>query len=658
MPTTEVSRAEKGSVAAPVAGTQRLLVVPATLLLLVLAALYIPGLKGPWVFDDFVNVVDAAPNDDSLGALARATFSNGSGLAGRSVSALTFALNHRFGNGDVGSFKLTNLIMHAGVCIAAIALGYSLARRLSPNRSRAEAACLALAASAVWALHPIQVSTVLYVVQRMSILAMLFSSLALLSWIAARSATRRRTASVLYASCLCALALATLSKETGLLAAGYILVFELVNPNGLARRSSIQWIAIGASVAVAVGTLVLIVTLSPEPLMGGYALRDFTWKERLLTQVDVMAEYLRQLAFADTERMRFYYDDWSTATSFGPSTLLGAAMLIGLASLAVITRRIAPLVSFGIGVFFTSHLIESTVLPLEHAFEHRNYVGSFGLALALVALLTRLAHAGRTVTLVVVLTLSLVPAYLAAQTASRVSEWSDNLTLHREAVRRAPDSFRAVSALSQIYFWSEGDGDRALATVREALAVAPNDLSRQLLASIYGALTGTEASFVNEALRDAASMDSIRRETTHLLYHIVLLSAEGRPGMPSMSEMTDLQRLIVDNPNQLITPLERANLLMDHSDFLIRLDRRREALDRAMEAVVLAPSDPDALLRLAKRQAAVENYEAARKAIVRARGAVDWRSPALAKEIDTTGVRIETARNRASSLSSIEDGAP
>ena len=655
MTATDGSTLARGDVATPVLVSRRGLYFATGLLLVVVTVLYIPGLHGPWVFDDFVNIVEAVPDDDGLGGIARSAFSNTSGLAGRSVSAFTFALNHVLGDGGTFAFKLTNVMLHVATCAASTLLGYALVRRLAPRRSRSEALLLALVTSAIWALHPLHVSTVLYVVQRMSILAMFFSLLALLAWIAARGAIGRRHVAALYASSLAAVVLATLSKETGVLAIGHIVVFELLNPKGLGRRAELQSKALAGCIAVATGVFTLVIAFVPEPIMGGYVLRDFVWTERLLTQAEVMTEYLRQIAFADVERMRFYYDDWPTARSFGPATVVGLTLLVGLVGLAVAARRSAPLVSFGIGMFFVSHLMESSVLPLEHAFEHRNYMGSFGLTMALCAAVLELTRSRRTLLPAVVVALSLAPAYLTAQTTVRVAEWSDNLTLHHEAMQRAPGSFRAAFTLTQIRFWNEGDAERALAVARGSLAIDPSDLSRQLLSSTYETLAGARTSFMSEPLLRAASRDSVRRETTHLLHHITMLSAEGRPGMPSMVDLVALLRRITDNPNQLVTRIERAHMLMDHSDLLIRLDRRDEALERIRKAVALVPADPDALLRLAKREAAVGDYESARDAVTRARASVDWRDPGLMQEIEGTAARIREARERRST-SSATDG--
>ena len=59
--------------------------------------------------------------------------------------------------------------------------------------------------------------------------------------------------------------------------------------------------------------------------------------------------------------------------------LLGALLLLG--------RQ--PLVSLGILWFFTGHLMESTVIGLELAHEHRNYLADYGIILAITALIAQ-----------------------------------------------------------------------------------------------------------------------------------------------------------------------------------------------------------------------------------------------------------------------------
>ena len=62
-----------------------------------------------------------------------------------------------------------------------------------------------------------------------------------------------------------------------------------------------------------------------------------------------------------------------------PTTLLALLFLGGLVLSALRCVRPYPLFSFGLLFFFIGHLLESTFLPLEPSFDHRNYLPGLGL---------------------------------------------------------------------------------------------------------------------------------------------------------------------------------------------------------------------------------------------------------------------------------------
>ena len=73
---------------------------------------------------------------------------------------------------------------------------------------------------------------------------------------------------------------------------------------------------------------------------------------------------------------------------FPPWTTLPAlASIPALLRLALVVRKKQPLVSLGVLWFFTGHLLESTILPLEIAHEHRNYLPLLGIIIAMIGLI-------------------------------------------------------------------------------------------------------------------------------------------------------------------------------------------------------------------------------------------------------------------------------
>src|SRR5699024_6855887 len=142
-----------------------------------------------------------------------------SGPLHRPVSMLSFLANATTTGLDAFPFKLTNLAIHllCGVIIHAL-----LRRLLQRDKHLAPYAPIAaLAVTALWLLHPMQVSTVLYIVQRMAQLAALFMLLGLLAYVIGRQALldgRRKTGLAwLFLAVPTATLLAMLSKENGAL---------------------------------------------------------------------------------------------------------------------------------------------------------------------------------------------------------------------------------------------------------------------------------------------------------------------------------------------------------------------------------------------------------------------------------------------------------
>ena len=86
-------------------------------LLVVVTLVYLPGLTGPFVFDDYPNILNnPAIAVDSLNAtqLGHAALSNEMGAFGRPLAKLSFALNYYLAGSfaDAYWFKATNLFIH------------------------------------------------------------------------------------------------------------------------------------------------------------------------------------------------------------------------------------------------------------------------------------------------------------------------------------------------------------------------------------------------------------------------------------------------------------------------------------------------------------------------------------------------------------------
>jgi hypothetical protein len=429
---------------------------------LVIAA-YAPGLSGDFIFDDQTNILDRpAAQIESLDteSLAAAAGAYG-GLWGRPLSTLSLGLDWYFWGDDATGFKLTNLILHLINTVLMILLAQRLLT-LSDSRSRLPPwpAWAAIALAGIWAVHPLQVSTVLYAVQRMEILALTFTLLALLAYLRGRMLQtngRPRGWLWLLGSGLLGF-LALLAKETGLLVPVFALGLEVVLLGFRARQGRdtalLKWLyGIGVSIALAMFVLIFVPQYTdPE----AYLRRDFTWIERILTQLRVLPMYLSWIVAPIPDRMMFYYDGlvpssgWLTPIT----TLLGGLLLAALAAGAWLLSRVAPLATLGILWFFSAHLLTSNIVPLELAFEHRNYFAVFPVILAIAAL-TRLLPAERLRLPLPALSIALIVG-LALLTAIRAATWGEPLNLAMYHRGLNPASERAGLDLGEIYLDMSG----------------------------------------------------------------------------------------------------------------------------------------------------------------------------------------------------------
>lgn len=371
------------------------------LLLALTFVIYLPGLAGEFIFDDYENIVtneNAHLDDLSAASLQRVLGSGVASSLGRPMAMLSFGLNTYFTGTDPFYFKLTNLLLHL---LNGIALFY-LTRCLVQLRcaqaadARLPASAFALLVTALWLLHPLNVSTVLYTVQRMTMMAALASTCTLLLYCHFRlkDPTSRFSALVRLVPLSILLLLGVLSKESAVLSIAILLLLELyflVPANPAPGQYQRLFLRAGLICFILIPGLLAVAILVSEPalLLGDYATRDYGWQQRALTQPRVLWNYIHWILLPDTRDLVFYHDNYrhSQGLLTPPTTLLALLALAALGILAWALRKRLPLVSFGIAFFFAGHLLESTVVDLELMFEHRNYLPSFGLLLALASLL-------------------------------------------------------------------------------------------------------------------------------------------------------------------------------------------------------------------------------------------------------------------------------
>lgn len=459
-----------------------------SLLCLATAAIYGHTLDVPLVFDDVANIEQNAALDVetlSWSELAEAAW--GSRDNDRPLAYASFALNHALFGRDLAAYHVVNIGIHlaAGIVVyflTLVTLSLGVASDQS-NDSRRLSRWGALVAAAVFLVHPLQTQAVTYTVQRMTSLAALFYLLALLLYAVGRQQKNRPVRVVLWLVALVSWILALGSKQIAATLPVAILLYELYFFRELSwqrSRRRLAWLLVPAAAVLGVVAAYYVDGDLGSRLERGYALRDFTLGERLMTQPRVVVHYLSLIVFPSPARLSLLHSIETSRSLYEPATAAALLFVITLAAMAVMSARRWRWLSFAIAWFLVHLAIESTVLPLEMIYEHRLYLPLFGFALlGGYGVVRGASWWPRTATGLVVATLLL----LATATHLRNDVWRDPIGLWNDVLAKNPHAFpeaaaqrnRAFNNRGRVYARS-GDFRRAQRDFSDALAIDPHDL--------------------------------------------------------------------------------------------------------------------------------------------------------------------------------------
>lgn len=609
------------------------------LLLIALVITYLayrPGLTGNFVFDDFANIVNndgiAIKNTD-IDALKRAMFSSGSGPLGRPISMLSFAANYYFTEFNPYYFKITNLAIHLVNGIGIFTLSFLLLdayrKRFEPRLTRRYIQSISIAVAAGWLLHPFNLTTVLYVVQRMTGLSTLFviAGLYLFVWGRTRILEGKHGRLAILTSLILFTPLAALSKETGALLPAFTLVVEISLFRFRTQKLSDYRLLIGlyaTTVALPALAVLLFFALHPTLLATSYLGRSFTLSERLMTEARVLWFYLRQIVLPNTSSMGLFHDDFITSTGLltPVTTLISMSGIVLLIAVSWIARKKAPIATFGILFFLCGHVLESTVWPLEIMHEHRNYFPMFGILLPLFFyLLYPLKYADNLPARKIVAILLI--ALFAYDTWSRAIPWSNPFDQAKREVENHPGSARdngemgnnyaAISvqdpAVAETYY------QKARYYFEQSAIVDPDYTNGLIGLIIVSASRGKEidTAWIND-LEYRLRFSPAEPDTGNKLLLLVTCEIQQKCTLGG-NTLRRLFNAALENPT--VSGSRRALVLSALSYKLVDIDKDYPAAVSVMnQTIESAPQDLDYRLTLIKFLAALLRTDEARKQLL------------------------------------------
>lgn len=498
MPAPDAVQGASGSSSA------RVHIVVAAVLIVLCAALFGPTLGYPLVFDDDTYLVNnpVFALESFRYPLEFEEFIQRPGKLGsdpdfainfvmRPVAYASFYMNYLFDGYNPPGYRVVNIAIHAGVSMLIYGLILVLLRA-SPNRDRLENSSITFIAASsaiLFAVHPMAIESVTYIVQRFTSMAALFSLLALwLHFLAVQAHPRTFARWAMRSGSVVSMLLAMQTKECSFTIPVMAVILDrivITTPWRAALRRSVP--------------LLLCMPLIPAlVLMSSAALHqngiDFTagmnivnsrdepipQLHYLATQITVVLHYLRLLV-------------WPVGLNLDPEwplykSLIAAPVVMSFAILAGLViaagyafkrslgdPRAALAWAFTLWYFVTIS-VSSSLIPLpDMVAEHRAYLPSIGAFVVIACLadwLRKLRMPATVQRFALPATALLVVGGLTWKTHSRNDCWSNKESLWRDTAAKSPGKFRVWGNLGAAVS-NAGNDHEAVRFFKKAIELEP-----------------------------------------------------------------------------------------------------------------------------------------------------------------------------------------
>lgn len=409
--------------------------------------IYLPVLNSPFLLDDKPNLAGLEQINTSS-QIWPYVFSSTAGS--RPLAYATFAVQAKsWRQQNPTPFKAINLLLHLINAGLLGVLCHILLPAIAPKKERL---IIVVTAAGLWAIHPIHVNTILYTVQRMTILSTTFSLLALVSYclhynpqMNTKQAIARSTAFALFLSC------AVFSKENGILTSLFLLpCLYLLNYS--TKTNNINRFFNYCNVLLPFIALLSYLIVHFK-FWQHYSYRDFTLAERLMTQTLIVGEYINKLVLPWPSKFSVLQDGFNLVnTPFNKSFIATFIFFCTTAFCTVGFRKKQPVFFFGVLWFAFGHLLESSFVALELYFDHRNYQPSMGLIFAAIFYSVKLWQNHPRYRKVLGVIFTLIVMHFSFVSYIEARSWQSQETLIRSNLHDNPKSQRAWQELAQWQF--------------------------------------------------------------------------------------------------------------------------------------------------------------------------------------------------------------
>lgn len=429
---------------------------------------YSNSFQVPFLYDDRGSI-EANPSIRSVLGSLKPVFYGIESVTGRPVLNFTLALNYNWGGLKVWGYHLVNLLIHLSVGILLYCLlNRTLKRQGFWNSFQQDSKWVAGSVVLVWALHPLQVESVTYIVVRSESLVSLFYVgtlyCSLCSWDSNRPHFWKMLSVIL---CWCGMGAKEVMVTAPVVVILYDSVFSGLKFLKLWERKRFYYYGLFSSWIF----LAYLVVMSEGRgdavgFSGAIGLEDY-----VKTQFWALTQYLRLALWPDS-----LVFDYGIMTVTSPERVIPCALIV-ISLIAVILWGLWKDPKWGFWGIWSILLLlpTSSVVPIhsEPISEHRFYLALFPVILYLVAGGYRII--GRWI-FIMVLILSIV---LGNRTYVRNQDYQSVESIWRDTVMKVPQNARAHNNYAgELY--RKGDPQEAEKHLREAIRYQPDQLNAYL----------------------------------------------------------------------------------------------------------------------------------------------------------------------------------
>ncbi|MDP8265744.1 MAG: tetratricopeptide repeat protein [Candidatus Aceula meridiana] len=379
----------------------------------------------------------------------------------------SFALNYAWGEFDVFSYHVVNVVFHILNTLLVFIFLKSFFSRFLKDSSLTDQAkeIIIFFSSLLFLVHPLQTSAVTYIVQRSTLMVTFFYLLGLISYLFFREGGQKRW----YIASLVCVFFGALSKPNIITFPLILFALEFYFLSQSPKEKKGRWRTILPFLLIAFLTWPFLL-IWKNGQFNLFQMMEVTRQSHLIsrytyfsTQMNVIVKYLSLILFPVNQNL-----DYDFPLSGGLLTIPTFFSFLAVIGLIYFTFRIYSknkLASFGLLWFFITLAPESSFYPLSDViFEHRLYLPLVGMSIFLVSFLAPFLKNRK----VLILILSVFIIFFSILTVRRNAIWANQQELISDTIAKSPNKPRPLNNLADFYL-REGNAAMAEEIIRKTV---------------------------------------------------------------------------------------------------------------------------------------------------------------------------------------------